>query len=105
MMQIVKIAKNMNLQVIVKELVMSKSGILEILSKSQSIRNVLNQPNYDRLRKLQHRIIRKLIRTAISSLTDKQLMDECDFLLVNNTKCILQEWNEEIHLNKETRSK
>lgn len=75
----------------------SKSGISEIITNSQSAESVLNSPNYSRRRKLQHRIIQRLIRVEKEDqwkTIDRQVMNECDlfnFESVDNRKCMLQE--------------
>ena len=56
-------AEHMNQRVIAKKFGISRSSILEILPKFQGIGNVSDRLRCDHPRKLQHRIVRKLIRT------------------------------------------
>lgn len=61
-------AKNMN--IIVKDILISGTGIAEILSKFQSIGIVLIRPNDGRIRMQQHRIRWKLIKSAKSTMKE-----------------------------------
>ena len=75
-----KMAKNMSQRWLAKELEISRSGVLEILSKFQGTRNVSDSLKCSRRQKLLHGIVRKLIKTAKvqPKKTARQAMDECD---------------------------
>ena len=63
-MKILKMVKNLSLRKIVKELGISRKNISETLSKFQRTVSGLNQTGYGCSWKLQHRMVRQLIRTA-----------------------------------------
>ena len=80
-MKRVKMAKNMNQQIIIKDLRISTSDISEILSKFQGTGSVLDWPRCDYPWKFQQqRMVQKLTRTAKDQLkkTARQVMDECN---------------------------
>lgn len=76
--KIFQITQDENSEDVAKEFEMSRSRISEIPSNSQSIERILTWPNYRCIWKLQHWIIWRLI-------------NECNLVSVDNTKCIVQE--------------
>ena len=75
-----KMNKNMSQREIVREFVIAKSGITEILSKLQGRVSTSGRPGCGRPQKLYQRMVQKLIRAIKAQLekTSRQIMDECE---------------------------